>query len=134
MLDEGKDLITWGSAETAVTIMAASIPVLRVLVRDIASSRGYFRSRESKSGSGGGPGGVSSANRSRHQNALGNHTFVQASPTAGTMIVYGNELESPILQHHPVHAADPRRGRDVEAQGDSYEMMWQGRPERPAGM
>jgi hypothetical protein len=31
--DDGISLVAWGSAETATTIMAASIPMLRVLVR-----------------------------------------------------------------------------------------------------
>ncbi|KLU89502.1 hypothetical protein MAPG_08473 [Magnaporthiopsis poae ATCC 64411] len=130
---EGKDLVTWGAAETAVTIIAASIPVLRVLLRDMASSRGYFRSGENKGGSGpssgpsSGPGGgISSTNKSRHRSALGYHAFVKASPSSG------NEPEFPPQQHHPAYAAGAGRGRDVEADGgNSYEMMWQGRPERP---
>ncbi|KAI1106219.1 hypothetical protein F4804DRAFT_348976 [Jackrogersella minutella] len=40
---EGGNLITWGSAEVATTIMAASIPVLRVLVRDIRESVAWVR-------------------------------------------------------------------------------------------
>lgn len=122
---DGKDLVTWGAAETAVTIMAASIPVLRVLVRDMASSRGYVKSGENKSGSG----GASSASKSQHE-ALGNHAFVKASPTSGTLSVRDDDFEFPPRhQHYPPHAADPRRGRDVEAVADSYE-MWQGGPER----
>lgn len=33
------DARLWGNAETTVTIIAASIPMLRVLVRDVAGSR-----------------------------------------------------------------------------------------------
>ncbi|KAI1378734.1 hypothetical protein F4677DRAFT_453404 [Hypoxylon crocopeplum] len=40
---EGGNLVTWGSAEIATTIMAASIPVLRVLVRDIKESAAWYR-------------------------------------------------------------------------------------------
>ncbi|KAK4249010.1 hypothetical protein C7999DRAFT_39861 [Corynascus novoguineensis] len=44
----GVELWLWGNAETAVTIIAASIPMLRVMIRDAANSRrahgftGYF--------------------------------------------------------------------------------------------
>ncbi|TLD34127.1 hypothetical protein PspLS_00654 [Pyricularia sp. CBS 133598] len=40
---DGVPLVIWGTVEVAVTVIAASIPVLRVLFRDIASSRGYFQ-------------------------------------------------------------------------------------------
>lgn len=41
--DEGGNLVIWGSAEVATTIMAASIPVLRVLIRDIRESVAWVR-------------------------------------------------------------------------------------------
>ncbi|KAJ0143629.1 hypothetical protein CTA2_1251 [Colletotrichum tanaceti] len=42
---DGSDLVIWGTCESGVTIMAASIPVLRVLVRDVASTaRKYYGS------------------------------------------------------------------------------------------
>ncbi|KAK3395474.1 hypothetical protein B0T20DRAFT_35804 [Sordaria brevicollis] len=44
----GVDLFIWGNAETAITIMAASIPILRVLVRDASISRRYYKSGASK--------------------------------------------------------------------------------------
>ncbi|KAL8407727.1 hypothetical protein RB594_006532 [Gaeumannomyces avenae] len=126
---EGKDLVTWGAAETAVTIMATSIPVLRVLFRDMSSSRGYVKGAGNKSGSGSG-GSLPAASKSQYD-ALGNHVFARASPTTGA---HGgnNDFGFPAgqYQHCPPHAADPRRGRDVEAIADSYEMMWQGGPER----
>ncbi|KAH8898213.1 hypothetical protein GQ53DRAFT_817506 [Thozetella sp. PMI_491] len=44
-------LIIWGTAESSVTIMAASIPVLRVLFRDIKSiSRRYYISNQENGG------------------------------------------------------------------------------------
>ncbi|KAK4214934.1 hypothetical protein QBC37DRAFT_439838 [Rhypophila decipiens] len=54
---EGHHLIIWGSAEVAITIMAASIPVLRVLVRELreATTRrryGYGVDMESGAASG----------------------------------------------------------------------------------
>ncbi|KAH7109981.1 hypothetical protein EDB81DRAFT_832718 [Dactylonectria macrodidyma] len=44
----GARLLIWGSAEIAVTIIAASIPILRVLVSDIHSSANKFSSQNSK--------------------------------------------------------------------------------------
>ena len=35
MIDNSVALVIWGAAESAVTIMAASIPVLRTLFRDV---------------------------------------------------------------------------------------------------
>lgn len=48
----GYPLVVWSAAEVALTIMAACIPVLRVLVRDVrdASKRYYGRSKDSGSG------------------------------------------------------------------------------------
>ncbi|KAK0625052.1 hypothetical protein B0T17DRAFT_577729 [Bombardia bombarda] len=49
---EGYYLVIWGSAEVAITIMAASIPILRVLVREVqaATRRKYRHGIESGSG------------------------------------------------------------------------------------
>ncbi|KAK3377347.1 hypothetical protein B0T24DRAFT_701790 [Lasiosphaeria ovina] len=48
---EGYNLIIWGNVEVAVAIMAASVPVLRVLVREvrIATRRRYGQGAESAS-------------------------------------------------------------------------------------
>ena len=35
--DEGYDLVIWGGAEVAITICAASVPLLRVLIREVRS-------------------------------------------------------------------------------------------------
>ncbi|KAI0384188.1 hypothetical protein F5Y04DRAFT_293521 [Hypomontagnella monticulosa] len=40
---EGGYLVIWGTAEVATTIMAASIPVLRVLLRDFRDSVAWYR-------------------------------------------------------------------------------------------
>jgi hypothetical protein len=50
-LDDGVDLFVWGNAESAVTIVAASIPTLRVLIREVKSSatRYYNTMNESTS-------------------------------------------------------------------------------------
>ncbi|KAM7211087.1 hypothetical protein V8F06_013528 [Rhypophila decipiens] len=42
---DGVDLFIWGNAETTTTIIAASIPILRVLIRDVTHSRHYYRHR-----------------------------------------------------------------------------------------
>ncbi|KZL85872.1 hypothetical protein CI238_11171 [Colletotrichum incanum] len=57
---DGSELAIWGTCESGVTIMAASIPVLRVLVRDVSSTaRKYYgssgiRTNRSRFGPGGG--------------------------------------------------------------------------------
>jgi hypothetical protein len=38
---DGVDLVIWGNAESCLSIVAASIPMLRVFVRDVKSSRQY---------------------------------------------------------------------------------------------
>ncbi|KAK0624516.1 hypothetical protein B0T17DRAFT_492545 [Bombardia bombarda] len=40
---DGVDLFIWGNAESAITIIAASIPILRVLIRDVAQTRRYHK-------------------------------------------------------------------------------------------
>lgn len=49
---DGVDLFIWGNAESCVTIVAASIPVLRVLIRDVATTaaRRYYASSGSQGG------------------------------------------------------------------------------------
>jgi len=42
---EGIDLFIWGNAESCVTIVAASIPVLRVLLREVGTTaKRYYHS------------------------------------------------------------------------------------------
>ena len=54
LTDDGIDLFIWGNAESAVTIIAASIPILRVLVREVRSTaRRYYVSKEGGTGSSG---------------------------------------------------------------------------------
>ncbi len=36
--DDGVDLFLWGNLESTITIIAASIPILRVLIRDVKTS------------------------------------------------------------------------------------------------
>jgi hypothetical protein len=44
--DDGTPLVIWGIAESAVTIMAASVPMLRILVRTVnATNRHNQRPR-----------------------------------------------------------------------------------------
>lgn len=45
MIGDGVDLVEWGAAETAVTVIATSIPVLRALFSELGStSRSYIKS------------------------------------------------------------------------------------------
>lgn len=46
MTDEGASLVIWGVVEAAVTIVAASIPVLRVLIRD--ANKSWLGSRRTR--------------------------------------------------------------------------------------
>jgi len=48
--DANSGLIIWGAAESAVTIMAASIPVLRVLLRDVSALTRNKYNREGSTG------------------------------------------------------------------------------------
>ncbi|KXX75945.1 hypothetical protein MMYC01_207419 [Madurella mycetomatis] len=47
--DDGVTLVIWGSAEAAVTIIAASVPMLGVLVRGFKASRSRSHGRHSRS-------------------------------------------------------------------------------------
>ena len=48
--DDGIDLFIWGNAESCVTIIAASIPILRVFVRDVqTSARKYYLNTDGES-------------------------------------------------------------------------------------
>src|SRR4051812_35437891 len=47
---DGWHLIVWSAAEASTTIMAASIPVLRVLFRDVHHSRRYGSSSQRTTG------------------------------------------------------------------------------------
>ena len=72
VLDRSTGLTIWGTAESAVTIMAASIPVLRVLFRDLKSStsRRYYGTNESD--------GTKNSRSSRSQNST---VTISAHPT-----------------------------------------------------
>jgi hypothetical protein len=50
--DEGPRLAIWGAAEVAVTIMAACIPVMRVLFRDVVTQARSYRDKWTGSNSG----------------------------------------------------------------------------------
>lgn len=49
-IDANSGLIIWGAAESAVTIMAASIPVLRVLLRDVSTFTKNKYNRDASTG------------------------------------------------------------------------------------
>ncbi|KAK3934750.1 hypothetical protein QBC46DRAFT_462456 [Diplogelasinospora grovesii] len=46
--DDGVTLVIWGIAEAAVTIMAASVPMLRVLVRSVRPSHRHYHRHQSQ--------------------------------------------------------------------------------------
>lgn len=71
MAADGVDLYIWGNAETASSIVAACIPVLRVLVRDVhASTRQYYvsgKGADTACGSGGMHMGAATSGQPRAQ-------------------------------------------------------------------
>ncbi len=68
----GVDLYIWGNAETSSSIIAACIPILRVLVRDVhTSARQYYVSGNDGNTFGGGVSkGVGTAGQSRAQQSI----------------------------------------------------------------
>ncbi|KEZ40759.1 putative integral membrane protein [Scedosporium apiospermum] len=48
----GVDLFVWGNAESCVTIIAACIPILRVLIRDVKTSAGRYYLSNGRTGAG----------------------------------------------------------------------------------
>lgn len=72
--DDGCSLVIWSFAEAAVTMVAASVPVLRVLIRDATSSMSSkYETRQHgsmvPSRGGGGPGAFSSVAATRSKRA-----------------------------------------------------------------
>lgn len=49
-VDDNIDLMLWGNAESSITIIAASIPILRVLIRDVRTTMRSNRSGNGTSG------------------------------------------------------------------------------------
>lgn len=65
MIDDGVDLFIWGNAESCVTIIAASVPILRVLIRDVKTSyRNYYVSEQNDNNT------ASKRSRVRGQNSV----------------------------------------------------------------
>lgn len=77
---DGVDLWIWGNAEVCASIIAASIPMLRVLVRDAKSSRNY----PSGYYGGGGDDTAVTGNYSRFVSVTGSKHPSQRHPAAGS--------------------------------------------------
>ncbi|KAK3364700.1 putative integral membrane protein [Lasiosphaeria hispida] len=71
---DGVDLFIWGNAETTVTIIAASIPTLRVLIRDATNSRRYYQSGSKGTGT-----NSSRTKKSKAATGPGSNTVVTVS-------------------------------------------------------
>lgn len=82
---DGAPLAVWGVAEVAVTIMAACIPVMRVLFRDVATQARSYRDKWTGYGS-----GDRSADRSGGRSAM-------RSGTGGKLSVFGKTQNSTVI-------------------------------------
>jgi len=90
MLADGVDLFIWGNAESTITIIAASIPILRVLIRDATHSRRYYKSKESVS---------------KHSHV----TATSSRLTGGSVIKHSSNLVVTISGGPPASQSDMRR-------------------------
>lgn len=132
--DDGVDLLIWGNAEVATTIMAASIPVLRVLIRDVAAAAttGHYysfsnnntkRRRKGTSVTGGNSTAVDSA----IQNVI-IHSPVGGDGESGKSILEGGERKERkessrgIVQTTEVRIQFSDASLDDGHNGDDFEM------------
>jgi hypothetical protein len=121
--DKGAHLSIWGTAEVATTIIAASIPVLRVFLRDVHTSveKRYRRGRDSTTG-----GGATIDRRTRLRS--GNSTVVAATPRGAERGREGPHTDDcsdrsilasgKIFQTHEINIETQSRSEN----GDAYEM------------
>ncbi|KAI1339939.1 hypothetical protein F5Y15DRAFT_415364 [Xylariaceae sp. FL0016] len=87
---DGAGLVIWGTAEAATTIMAASVPVLRVLVSEIRSSNGPYYDRS-------GTNGGDTTRRTRHVRGDLNTTTVTAHGRAHELNSKDDDSDKSIL-------------------------------------
>ncbi|TLD17571.1 uncharacterized protein PgNI_00968 [Pyricularia grisea] len=118
---DGAPLIIWSTVEVAVTVIAASIPVLRVLFRDIASSRGYFQN---------GRGTADKKSASRHVNT--SHQIRSLSDTINKhpQPMFGSSAHCTVERHMEDSSSTAglensrsiQTRRDFEVDSESFEM------------
>jgi hypothetical protein len=133
---DGVVLFIWGNAESCVTIIAASIPILRVLVREVSTSarRKYYISREGNSSVTGA--GVSAKRtkmrsqtntvvvtggpRSRIDQALSGNTKGSTDDWSDKSILEGRASPGKIVQTNEINVEyqDRKDGESVEYELD----------------
>ncbi|KAM0332157.1 hypothetical protein ACHAQA_002431 [Verticillium albo-atrum] len=122
---EGGELVIWASTEISTTIVAASIPILRTLVREISTARGsgagYLRSTSYGDGAG------RMAHQSRQSRAN------RPRPTSVGHVSPDEASDKSILENNSgggrKAAISEDRTRDCGASGDAgYEMHRFGQP------
>ncbi|KAF6814460.1 hypothetical protein CSOJ01_04011 [Colletotrichum sojae] len=133
---DGSDLVIWGTAESGVTIVAASIPVLRVLVRDVASSARKYYGGSSGTRTNGSRFGVARSNTVTVTTTTANNSHHGASRKGSTRrkdkladdrsdrSILGGEEElefGKIVKTHEVVVQYDRRS-DYDGHNESYEM------------
>ncbi|RKU41325.1 hypothetical protein DL546_004840 [Coniochaeta pulveracea] len=113
---DGIDLFIWGNAESCVTIIAASIPILRVLIRDAKTSyRNYYVSEHNDN-----PGAVS--NRSKNNTVIvtagrrTHHGTLKRDDDSEKSILDGEPSPGKILRRNEivVEYQDRKDGESIE--------------------
>jgi len=103
----GVDLYIWGNAETASSIIAACIPILRVLVRDVRTSRRQYYASKNANTTGGGTGSKNTvsvtAGRSR-----GPNSFQRMDDWSEKSILDDSSAPSPKQSHAHGHIVQTR--------------------------
>jgi hypothetical protein len=100
MQDHSTGLIIWSAAESAVTIMAASIPILRVLFRDIkATSKQYYLP---------GAGGTKDSRDSRHSKLSKAQTSIVT--ITAHRVAEEDVVRMPEFMHRPMSRAGTPMG------------------------
>lgn len=94
--DYGASLVIWGNAEVATTIMAASIPVLRVLFIQIKSSaeRYYYDSHGNRSN------GISTGGKSANMKDQGSSAKASQGPMGYELSLRDDSSERSIIRAH----------------------------------
>jgi len=109
---DGIDLFIWGIAESAVTIVAASIPILRVLVREArTTARRYY---VSKDGASSGSGLRSKAGRTQNNTVvISSGNLASADRQANISKIQDDSSDKSILSDGPYRASGTGNGRIV---------------------
>ena len=108
LADDGVDLFIWGNAESSVTIVAASIPILRVLVREArTTARRYYVSKDATSS---GSGLRSKAGRTQTNTVvISSGNLASANRQANISKIQDDSSDKSILSDGPYRASGNSR-------------------------